>query len=217
MAPVPWGTMKTTLLLAVSAVAAAHLLCGCGAEPAPAPATGQAPASGPRLGPDVGDRIPAYRATVSRPGTPAATAASFDTHAATKPTLYIMNSTSCPYCTAYIGRMKDIEKTYMAKGIDVVHVYPVRDQTPADKAAYHAKNGFAGGLLVDADASFAKSLKINKTPTVVLTDAKGTITYRGRIDDNTKAQKVDARELALAIDAVLGGKPASVTKTEPFG
>ena len=152
-----------------------------------------------------------------RPDAVSAKVEQFDTNAQTKPTLYIMNSTTCPYCTAYIDRMKAIETTYMAKGVDVVHVYPMQAQSAAEKIAHHAKEGFKGGLIDDSASEFAKALDIDKTPTAILTDAKGTIVYRGRIDDNAKADRVKVRELADAIDLTLAGKAVEVSTTEPFG
>jgi peroxiredoxin len=178
--------------------------------PAPAAATNEVPE-----GSEVGQRIADYRNTVRRPGADAPV--EFGTLTQKGLTVYIVNSTTCPYCTQYVDRMKEIEKTYMAKGVDVVHVYPVREQTEADKIAHHKKQGFQGGLVVDCDAEFAKALDIEKTPTAILTDAKGVILYRGRIDDNAKADRVKARELADAIDLTLAGKPVEVTTTEPFG
>ncbi len=169
------------------------------------------------LGYDVGQKIPAYKSTVQRPDGAAAKSEPFDAHAVTKPTAYIVTSTTCPYCAVYTDRLKDLEKTYMAKGVDIVYVYSVRDQTEADKTAHYKTNGFTGGLIVETDAAFAKNLDVHKTPTVILTDAKGTIVYRGRIDDNAKPEKVTAHELADAIDATLAGKAVAVATTDPFG
>jgi peroxiredoxin len=168
-------------------------------------------------GPEVGQRIPSYKNTVHRPGAGSSEGQAFDTHATTKPTLYIANSTTCPYCTVYIDRMKAIETAYIAKGVDVVHVYPVREQTAEAKAEHHAAKGFQGGMIADQDAAFAKALDIHKTPTAILADASGRIVYRGRIDDNANAQKVHVHELADAIDAALAGRPVQVATTEPFG
>ena len=164
----------------------------------------------------VGQKMPAYKNKIRRPADPSKEEA-FDTSAQTKPTVYIANSTTCPYCTVYIDRLKALETKYMAKGVDVVHVYPVREQTAEAKAAHHAAKGFQGGLIADQDAAFAKALDIHKTPTVILTDATGKIVYRGRIDDNAKAEKVHVNELADALDATLAGKPVAVATTEPFG
>jgi thiol-disulfide isomerase/thioredoxin len=193
------------------------------AEP-PAPAVAKPVAATPvekpaeiAVGFEVGQKIPAYKSTVQRPDGAASKSETFDAHAVTKPTAYIVTSTTCPYCAVYTDRLKELERTYIAKGVDIVYVYSVREQTEADKTAHYKSNGFTGGLIVETDAAFAKNLDVTKTPTAILTDAKGTIVYRGRIDDNAKPEKVTAHELADAIDATLAGKPVAVTKTEPFG
>ena len=217
--------MRNTTRLALTTFSLALVLAGCGEEkrPAPAPAAGgdtaAAPAAAPVLeeGPDVGQAIPQYKNNVRRPDAVSAKVEPFDTKAQSKPTLYIMNSTDCPYCTAYIDRMKAIEKTYMAKGVDVVHVYPMQAQSAAQKIEHHTKQGFQGGLIDDTVSEFAKILDVEKTPTAILTDAKGTIVYRGRIDDNAKADRVKVNELADALDLTLAGKPVEVSTTEPFG
>jgi peroxiredoxin len=164
----------------------------------------------------VGQKMPSYKNTIRRAADPAKEEA-FDTQAQTKPTVYIANSTTCPYCTVYIDRLKALEARYMAKGVDVVHVYPVPDQTAESKVAHYTAKGYQGGLITDQKAEFAKALDIHKTPTAILTDANGKIVYRGRIDDNAKAEKVHVNELADAIDATLAGKPVQVATTEPFG
>ena len=184
-------------------------------KPVAEPATQPSPAV--TDGYEVGQRIPSYKNTVHRPGAGSAEGQPFDTRATTKPTLYIANSTTCPYTKMYVDRMKALETAYMAKGVDVVHVYPVREQTAEAKAKHHAEQGFQGGIITDQDAAFAKALDIHKTPTVILADASGKIVYRGRIDDNMNAKKVHVNELADAIDATLAGKAVQVATTEPFG
>lgn len=214
--PAPAAAPAATASAPVAQPSAAPAAPAAVAEkPAAAPTT--APEAAPADGPEVGQRMPAYKNTVHRPGAASSEGQAFDTHATTKPTLYIANSTTCPYCTVYIDRMKALETAYMAKGVDVVHVYPVREQTAEAKAAHHAAKGFQGGMIVDQDAAFAKALEIHKTPTAILTDANGKIVYRGRIDDNAQAAKVHVHELADAIDATLAGKAVQVATTEPFG
>jgi hypothetical protein len=215
-APAPKAEAPAVAPAALEPAPAARTAEGPAVEK-PAAETAKEPEAPPAVGYEVGKRIPAYKNTVRRPGAASSTGEAFDTHATTKPTLYIANSTTCPYCTAYIDRMKSLEKTYMEKGVDVVHVYPVREQTAESKAAHHAAKGFQGGLIDDKDAAFAKALDIHKTPTAILTDASGKIVYRGRIDDNAKAEKVHVHELADAIDATLAGKTVQVATTEPFG
>jgi hypothetical protein len=105
----------------------------------------------------------------------------------------------------------------MAKGVDVIHVYPMRKESAESKKAHHAEKGYLGGFIDDREALFARNLDVSKTPTAILTDAKGVILYRGRIDDSDSAKNVQVRDLANAIDEHLAGKPVTVEETEPFG
>jgi hypothetical protein len=168
--------------------------------------------SAPMVGALPGDRIPAFLATVRRPAEGAAREERFDSILTAQPTVYIVNSTTCPYCAEYVGEMKEIEVAYMARGVDVVHVYPNRAETPEEKTMWHAGNHFRGGQILDSDANIARLLEADRTPTVYLVDAKGLILYRGAIDDGH-----GTAYLADAIDAYLAGKPIEVTSTEPLG
>jgi protein-disulfide isomerase len=230
------------LVLLLAAVAA-----GCGEgkpEPgvapaasgaaAPVPATSASPATTPptapataptalapkvaaaEVGPEVGQRIPAFSATVRRFGADGAKESAYDSHAAKGIVAYVFNSTTCPYCIKYVDRMKALEGAYLGRSVDLVHVYPNRKEPLAEKLAFHATN-FKAAQIVDADASIARVLKIQKTPTVVVTDAAGTIVYRGRVDDAQDAADVKVRHLAETLDLVLAGKPVAVKTTDPFG
>ncbi len=185
-------------------------------EPADAGSPAAAPA-GLMSGALPGDRVPSFRATVRRAGGDAAREEPFDSLATRSATVYIVNSTQCPYCRDYVGRMRRIEDAYMPRGVDVVHVFPNRAEPAAEKVRWHAQQGFRGGQILDGDASIARLLEADKTPTVVLVDARGVIVYRGAIDDAPEGGRVGATYLADAIEAHLAGKPVAVSSTEPAG
>jgi len=180
------------------------------AEPAPAPL--------PESGSMPGRTFPEMRATlVSRPGAEVMRTESIDARRAKGPTVWIMNSTTCGYCADYADRMKAIESAYIPKGVDVVHVYPVKTESDLEKVEYHAKRGFRGGQILDRDSNIARSLVIDKTPTVFVTDARGVILYRGAIDSSSDNPEGAKPYLAQALDAVLAGKPVPLAETEPEG
>jgi len=189
------------------------LACACAAvrpaapepEPEPAPMTGSLP----------GDRIPAFRATVHRPA--AGLEEPFDSHATKGATLYIVNSTTCPFCEDYAERMREIEQRFMPRGIDVVHVYPNRAETPDEKLAWHAGKRFLGGQILDADAAIAHLLDADRTPIVYVALGDGMLVYRGAIDDAPSGGIVEHPYLADALEAVLAGRPVAVESTEPYG
>jgi hypothetical protein len=161
-----------------------------------------------------GLRILEFKAAVRRPG---AASAELDSRATKSATLYIINSTTCPYCAAYVDRIKAIETAYIAKGVDVVHVYPNRKESDADKIAWHEAKGFRGGLILDAGAAIAKGLEAEKTPTAYLADASGMIVYRGAIDSGAYAKSGQEPYLANAIDAFLAHRKLDKDTTEPAG
>jgi len=177
------------------------------AEAAPLPVTGALP----------GDRIVAFRTTVRRTEGSATREDPFDSHATAGTTLYIVNSAECPYCDGYAERMRQIETAYMAKGVEVVHVYPNRKEPTTEKLAWHGKQRFRGGLVLDADASIARGLEADRTPTVYVVDPRGVIVYRGAIDDRPMGGGGGTPFLVHALDAHLAGRPVAVKATEPYG
>jgi len=166
-----------------------------------------------------GFHVPAFKATVRRPSAQGATSAPFDSRATRSPTLYVINSTTCPYCALYVDRMKALEATYMPRGVDVVHVYPNRSEPADEKVAWHAKQAFRGGQILDADASIARALEADHTPTVYLVSDQGVIVYRGAIDDHAYPKEGVAPErwASDAISAHLDGRPIAPDTTDPEG
>jgi hypothetical protein len=95
-------------------------------------------------------------------------------------------------------------------------------QDSAQDAADHAKReGIPFPVLKDADQKVAELLRAERTPEVVLLDARRTICYRGRIDDQFgvgfRRPKPNRRDLVEALDEVLAGKPVSVARTQVTG
>ena len=211
---------RLALLLAVLAGGCARSVC-TGTAPPSAPAGAApavaAPAPEPMTGALPGDRIPGFRTAVRRPDGASAREEPFDSRGTKSTTVYIVNSTTCPYCNAYAGRMREIEATYMARGVDVVHVYPNRKEPAAEKIAWHAEQGFRGGQILDVDASIARLLEADLTPTAFVADAGGILLYRGAIDDAASEGIPSQRYLADALDAHLAGRPVAVRSTEPEG
>jgi hypothetical protein len=181
------------------------------------PGTAAVPARTPMVGSLPGDLVPAFRATVRRAEGGTVREEPLDSRATPGATVYIVTSTRCPYCNADVDRMKGIEAAYMPKGVDVIHVYPNRAEPAAEKTAWHAEKGFRGGQVLDADASIARLLDANKTPTAYLVDGSGVIVYRGALAESGSGGGAPIPWLAEAIDQHLAGKPVAVPSTEPEG
>jgi len=194
----------------------------------PAPKPSPAPTEPPKAaaepaglgdGAHPGFRVPPFIATVLRPSKAGVTEQPFDSRATKTATLYVVNSTTCPYCALYVDRMKALETKFMPLGVDVVHVYPNRKESAAEKTAWHAKQAFRGGQILDADAGIARALEADRTPTVYLVSGKGLIVYRGAIDESAHVEEGVAPQpwAAAAIEAQLAGRPIAECETEPEG
>src|SRR5262249_15182326 len=110
-----------------------------------------------------------------------------------------------------------INEAYAAKGVQCVAVYPNRQETAEEIARDARERGYSFPVVRDANDALADRLGASMTPEAVLVDAGSTIRYRGRIDDNRDQQEVTRRDLALALDAVLAGKPVAVAQAKAFG
>lgn len=185
------------------------------AAKAPAPA---APSSGAAVGNKPGNRIPPFAATARTFSGDAIAEAALDSQKTDGVVVWMVSSSTCPYTIKYAPRVAELEKSYAAKGVRFVHVYPNRTESVESKRKFHKDKGFRGAWVEDQDAAIAKLLGAKKTPEIYLTAADGTIAYRGAIDDSggdyVAAEK---HYLTDALDAVLAGKPVEVRETEPAG
>ncbi len=172
----------------------------------------------PKVGTAVGNLVPHFKGEAWTFNGDKAVKQEFDSHKTTRATVYVFMSQTCPFCKVYQKRLAEMAKSYKAKGLDFVMVYPTRKTSQEKKVAYHKTAGFSGVFYNDKDASIAKALKVTKTPEVVLANAKRVITFRGGIDDNPRnADAVKKPHLKNAADATLAGKPVKVTTAPLYG
>jgi peroxiredoxin/mono/diheme cytochrome c family protein len=138
-----------------------------------------------------------------------------------KAVVVIFTGTECPVSNYYVLPLKQLHGKYAAKGVQFLAVNS-NPQDSAEAVAEHAKReGLPFPVLKDADQKVADLMQAERTPEVVLLDAKGTICYRGRIDDQFgvgfRRPKPNRRDLAEAIDEVLAGKPVTLARTQAMG
>ncbi len=138
-----------------------------------------------------------------------------------KAVVLVFTGTECPVSNYYMLRLKELHGKYSPKGVQFLAVNS-NPQDSAEDAADHAKReGIPFPVLKDANQMVAELLHAERTPEVVLLDARRTICYRGRIDDQFgvgfRRPKPNRRDLAEALDEVLAGKPVSVARTQVTG
>ncbi len=126
-------------------------------------------------------------------------------------------STKCPVSNAYNERMEKLNETYSSKGITFVGINSNVAETVADIASHSKEKQFKFAVLKDDQNKIADLYGAMVTPETYVLDSKGTIVYHGRIDDSKNADKVEKRDLATALDALLSGKKIENNETKAFG
>jgi hypothetical protein len=101
-------------------------------------------------------------------------------------------------------------------------VYP--DPAMTGQAAKKHRSDFAlkPSALLDPEQTLSKDCGATITPEVVVLSPKGTVLYRGRIDNKyadigKPRTHVTERDLRDALDAILAGKPVPNPRTEAVG
>ena len=142
--------------------------------------------------------------------------------AGTKVTVVLFVSTDCPISNRYAPDIRKLHDTYEKDGVAFWLVYPNPAESVADIRDHVKSFAFPGTALRDVKHDLAKAAGATITPEAVVYDAKGTLTYRGRIDDRYSAvgiEKAQAtrRDLQDAIAATLVGKPVRQKLTQAVG
>jgi len=137
-----------------------------------------------------------------------------------KITVLFFLTTECPIGNRYAPEINRIVQHYKGQGVTCHAVYAY--ETAAEIAEHQREYKFALGALLDPELKLAKLTGATVTPEACLLGPGGKILYRGRIDDRavkygTVRLEPRVRDLRLALDAVLAGKPVAKKFTEPIG
>ena len=138
-------------------------------------------------------------------------------------TLVVFTCNHCPFAKAWEERIVELGNTYAGKGVGVILVN-------ANDPAMHPDDGYEGmqahakdrGMkipyVVDDTSAVARAFGASVTPEAFLFDKAGKLAYHGTIDDNRQEpDKVTARYLKDALDAVVAGKKPAVPETKGLG
>ena len=173
-----------------------------------APAQVQAP-------PKIGAAAPDFTLPAAAGGAPVALK---ELLAKGKAVVVIFDATRCPYAKGYKERVASMGKEYAAKGVTFVTVNSNKTEPAAEVAEDAAKNGFTFPVLKDEGNRVADLYGAQKTPEVYVLDPKGTLLYRGRIDETHDDPKnVKSPDLRNALEAILSGRPVPAAETKAFG
>lgn len=133
----------------------------------------------------------------------------------------VFTGTACPVNTAYMPTLAKLHAEYAGKGVTFVAVDAVPTDDANALAAWAKKYGLPFAAIKDDKQTIAAKLGAEFTPEAFVLDAKRDVRYRGRIDDQFgvgfKRPAPTRRDLSVALDELLAGKPVSVARTEVEG
>jgi peroxiredoxin len=141
-----------------------------------------------------------------------------------KALLVVFMSNHCPYVKHIRTQLVSLISEYQQKGVAAVAInsndvenYP--DDSPFRMAEDALEFGYTFPYLFDATQSVAKAYKAACTPDFFLFDSSFKLVYRGQMDDSRpgNGKLNDGKDLRLAIDAVLEGKPVSEIQKPSMG
>ena len=140
-----------------------------------------------------------------------------------KALIVIFSCNHCPYVQAYEDRIKQIQKDYQSKGVEVIAInsnedkgYPEDSFENMKKRAAEQKFNFL--YLRDEDQSVARAYDATHTPEIFVFDGNRKLAFHGKIDDNwQEPNKVKNHYLKSALDELLAGKEISIPETFTIG
>ena len=127
----------------------------------------------------------------------------------------------CPVASRYVPALAALAREFGPKGVAFFAV----DANRQDSATAMTRFANAGALpfpfLQDAGNVLADRLGVERTPEVVVLDAKRLVRYQGRIDDQfapgTHRGAPTRRDLAIALEELVAGRAVSTPVTKAAG
>jgi peroxiredoxin len=132
-------------------------------------------------------------------------------------TTVIFTSVQCPVSNAYNERMQALYKDYSGRGVHFVFVNANASESPSAVGQHAREHGFTFPVFKDENNQLADRLNAQVTPETYVFDKQGVLVYHGPIDDAQHPARISRRPLHDALDAVLAGKPVSVSESKAFG
>jgi len=128
----------------------------------------------------------------------------------------------CPYAKAFEPRLIEIAKQYASKGVTFYAIDSNDEARYAEESLANMKDraltkGYPYPYLKDNDSSIAHAYGARVTPHVYVIDQKGTLRYRGYVDDSARPEERKTTGLTDALDAVIANKTVANTETRAFG
>ncbi|MCS7089186.1 MAG: thioredoxin family protein [Verrucomicrobiota bacterium] len=130
----------------------------------------------------------------------------------------------CPYVKHIRNNLAALAREYQAKGVAVIGInsndvqrYP--DDSPERMKEEVQTAGYTFPYLFDETQDVAKAYRAACTPDFFLFDRDRKLVYRGQYDDSRPGNgiPVTGRDLRVALDAVLAGRPVPTQQKPSMG
>ncbi|HEX7619092.1 MAG TPA: thioredoxin family protein [Verrucomicrobiae bacterium] len=138
--------------------------------------------------------------------------------------LVIFMCNHCPYVKHIRGGLAQLARDYLPRGAAIVGInsndaanYP--EDSPAKMKEEVKSAGYLFPYLYDETQAAAKAYRAACTPDIYLFDKNRKLVYRGQFDDSRPGNgiPVTGKDLRVALDAVLAGKPVSPDQKASIG
>ncbi len=132
----------------------------------------------------------------------------------------LATSSTCPLSRKYAPVLGRLAADGSARGFEFVMVAAVDSDPEADIRKMASESGWTAPVLRDPTGRLARALGLRSTTEAIVTDAAGTVVYRGAVDDQYGLgySRAEARQQPLlrAIEAVeRGERPVLAATTAP--
>lgn len=125
----------------------------------------------------------------------------------TEAVVMVFVSPGCPIGEKYLPRLKELAKTYDARGVKFVGLASSDGDTPEELKKWADENNLGFPILHDSRNVIADALLVERTNEAILADGMAMIRYRGAIDDQygytATRPKAEKNYLTDAIENVL--------------
>jgi mono/diheme cytochrome c family protein len=132
----------------------------------------------------------------------------------------IVRDAECPVSQRYSPRIAEMEKTWGARGYTFAYV-DITPHSRAEAKAVAAKAGLAGRTIHDDRKVVSMALRARTTGEAFVVDSRGTLRYRGAIDDQFgitwQRDRATSHWLRDALGKVSAGEAPLVPSTESSG
>jgi thiol-disulfide isomerase/thioredoxin len=144
----------------------------------------------------------------------------------------VFTCNTCPTSQLYESRIRKLDEDYRDKGVTVVAINPNKaaamrladlgytdvGESLDDMKVRATDRRLGYPYLSDGDTqSASQAFGVVKMPHVFVFDQARRLQYEGRIDDNTREDKVTVRDARNAIDALLAGRAVHAAHTTVTG